>query len=325
MAFVLVATSDGAVPILDGVPTAIELGGRRVHGLARRRDEWWAVADRHTVVHRDGGGTWTELATADQRLTCVLPAPGGAWCGTAEGQVLRLLDGRFAPSDAFDAVEGRESWHAVGSRVPYVRSLTATADDRALLASVHVGGIPRSGNGGASWKPTIDPDADVHQVRAHPSDPGLVLAPAAIGLGVSRDAGATWDVTTDGLHATYLRAVAYTQDAALVSACDGPFGQKGALYRWDTLAGGERPRRSSSEEAPLAAPTSGAGGERVRVGDGLPEWLAGNVDTGMLDADGTVAAFADPEAIYVSTDGGRAWSAVASDLGEVRGIGVFES
>jgi hypothetical protein len=303
VALVLVATSDGVVPILDGAAATIELGGQRIHGLARRRDEWWAVSDGHTVVHRDGDGTWTELASADQDLTCVLPAPGGAWCGTGDGGLVRLLDGRLAPSDAFDTVEGRESWHAVGSRVPYVRSLTATSDDRALLASVHVGGIPRSGNGGASWKPTIDPEADVHQVRAHPTDPGLVLAAAAVGLGVSRDGGASWDVTTDGLHATYLRAVAYTQDAALVSACDGPFGKLGALYHWDTLGGGEL----------------------LRVGDGLPEWLAGNVDTGMLDAHGTVAVFADAEAIYVSSDGGRIWSALGSDVGDVHGIGVLET
>jgi len=325
VAFVLVATSEGVVPIVDGVAAAVELGGRRVRGLTRRRDEWWAVADRHTVVHRDGAGAWSELATADESLTCVLPAPGGAWCGTGDGRLLRLLEGRLAPSDAFDAVEGRGSWHAVGSRAPYVRSLTATADDGALLASVHVGGIPRSGNGGASWRPTIDPDADVHQVRAHPSDPGLVLAAAAVGLAVSRDAGKTWNVTTDGLHASYLRAVAYTQDAALVSACDGPFGLKGALYRWDTLAGGERPRRSSPDEAPLAAPTSGAGGALVRVQDGLPEWLAGNVDTGMLDAHGTIAAFADAEEIYVSNDGGRVWSELGCDVGEIDGIGVLET
>ena len=71
----------------------------------------------------------------------------------------------------------------MGSNVPYVRSLTETSDHRALLANVHVGGIPRSGNGGASWAPTIDPDADVHQVRAAPTDRSLVLAAAAVGLG----------------------------------------------------------------------------------------------------------------------------------------------
>ena len=304
VALVLVATGDGVVPILDGVPAAVELGGRRVDALARRRDEWWAVADGHTVVHRDGAGTWTELATAEQRLTCVLPAPGGGWCGTSDGRLLRLLDGRFAPSRRVR--RSRWSRHVARRRQPAPLRAIAHGDrrrSRHCSPTVHVGGIPRSGNGGASWKATIDPDADVHQVRAHPSDPGLVLAAAAVGLAVSRDGGATWDVTTEGLHATYLRAVAYTRDAALVSACDGPFGKLGALYRWDTFAGGDL----------------------VRVADGLPEWLAGNVDTAKLDADSTVAAFADSDAVYASNDGGGAWSELARDLGEVHAVGILET
>ena len=303
----LVATNDGLVSFVDGERRPTSLEGRRVSSLARRAGEWCAIADPHTVVRRGDDAVWVELGTADAILSCLLPAPGGAWCGTSDGQLLRLFDGAFTTSEAFANVEGRASWHAVGSRVPYVRSLSATRDDRALLASVHVGGIPRSGNGGATWKPTIDPEADVHQVRAHPDDSNLVLAAAAVGLAVSRDAGATWDVTSDGLHATYLRAVAYTREAALVSACDGPFGSKGALYRWDTLAGGVL----------------------ERVSDGLPEWLAGNVDTGKLDADGTVVAFADGEAVYVSDDGARTWSRLGAtsdplDPRSVNAIGVAE-
>ncbi len=92
---------------------------------------------------------------------------------------------RFEPIPGFEAVPGRDDWHAVGSRKPYVRSLTATAGG-VLLANVHVGGIPRSPDDGATWQPTIDVDADVHQVRAHPQRPELVLAAAAVGC-----AGAT--------------------------------------------------------------------------------------------------------------------------------------
>ena len=300
MALLLVATDEGVVPFVDGQRGPTELEGRNVRGLARRHDEWCAVADRHTVVRRAGDGSWAELGTADASLTCVLPAPGGAWCGTSDGQLVRLHEGVFAPVEAFATVEGREQWHAVGSRSPYVRSLTETSDHRALLASVHVGGIPRSGNGGAIWRPTIDADADVHQVRAAPNDHALVLAPAAVGLGVSRDAGSTWEVVTDGLHATYLRAVAFTRDAALVSACDGPFGTLGALYRWDTFDGGAL----------------------VRVTDGVPEWLAGNVDTGKLDADRTVAAFADQDAVYMSDDGAATWSRLAVDRDALDPAGV---
>jgi hypothetical protein len=318
VAFLLVATDQGVYPFTDGVPLPLELEGRSVRGLVRRRDEWTAIADGHTVVRRDSDGAWSEPGRAEATLTAVLPAPDGAWCGTIDGRLLRLHDGAFAPVDGFAGMPGRESWHAVGSRVPYVRSLSETADHRALLASVHVGGIPRSGNGGATWKPTIDVDADVHEVRAAPTDPRLVLAPAAVGLGVSHDRGSTFEIVTDGLHATYLRAVAYTADAALVSACDGPFGSHGALYRWSTV-----------DDGPL-----------VRLEGGLPEWLAGNVDTGKLDADRSVAAFADEEAVYVSDDAAATWqrfdpaddllvdSKVAHDdggAGRITAIGITET
>jgi len=63
-----------------------------------------------------------------------------------------------------------------------------------LLANVHVGGIPRSVDGGVTWQPTIDIDSDVHEVRAHPKRRGTVVAAAAVGLCTSSDGGATWTV-----------------------------------------------------------------------------------------------------------------------------------
>jgi hypothetical protein len=298
--FVLLATDDGVIPLAGATERRRELDGRHVSHLARWRDSWWAIADHHTAVQRGADGTWSDVATSDAALTCLLPRPHGAICGTADGRLLALLEGRWAPIDAFDAVEGRDAWHAVGSSAPYVRSLAVTSDDRALLANVHVGGIPRSGNGGASWTPTIDPEADVHEVRAHPTDPRLVLAPAAVGLAVSRDAGKTWDVETGGLHATYSRAVAFTVGSALVSVSDGPFTSESALYRWDVLDGGAL----------------------ERVTDGLPEWLAGNVDTGQLSTHDTACAFADEASVYTSDDAGRSWERAASDVEKVRGVSV---
>jgi hypothetical protein len=37
-------------------------------------------------------------------------------------------------------------------------------------------GVPRSTDGGATCQPTIDVDSDVHEVRAHPKRPGVVMA-----------------------------------------------------------------------------------------------------------------------------------------------------
>ena len=98
--------------------------------------------------------------------------------------MLRLDGAALVPLPGFDAVPGRDAWHPVGSPLE-VRSLTATADGAALLANVHVGGIVRSDDGGRSWQPTIDVDADVHEVRAHPSNGEVVMAAAAVGLCVS--------------------------------------------------------------------------------------------------------------------------------------------
>ena len=62
-----------------------------------------------------------------------------------------------------------------------VRSIAATCDGAALLANVHVGGIPQSTDSGLTWRPTIDIEADVHEVCAHPTRPEIVIAAAGAG------------------------------------------------------------------------------------------------------------------------------------------------
>jgi hypothetical protein len=301
----LLGTDDGILAVDESGAITREHEGAAVGLVRREHDTWWAVADRRAVLRRDDGA-WTEVARVDDDVTALLPVRGGAFLGTADGHLLRLAGSAVALVRGFDAVDGRDAWHAVGSRVPYVRSATTTSDGRALLASVHVGGIPRSGNGGASWKPTIDVDADVHEVRAHASDPKLVVAAAAVGLCESTDAGVTWAVTTDGLHATYLRAIACTDDAIVATASDGPFASECALYR--------RPRGAESER----------GGLIERITAGLPEWLAGIVDTGMLDARGQAVAFADPEGgVFTSTDAGRSFTEHARVDAAVPAVGIL--
>ena len=189
---------------------------------------------------------------------------------------------RFEPIPGFEAVEGRDDWHAVGSRKPYVRSLTAT-------------------DGGVTWQPTIDVDADVHQVRAHPDRPELVLAAAAIGLCRSDDAGATWTVHTDGLHASYCRAVVTADDMMFVSASTGPFTEEAAVYR-----------RAIDGDGPLE-----------RCTDGLPDWQAHNIDTGCLDTDGSQVAFGGTDGIvYGSEDAGRTWRVLADNLPPVSAVSI---
>jgi hypothetical protein len=298
---VLVGTEDGLFEVdgtarkaLDGRVTALDASG-------------WTVLDRTTLVQRVGDGWRPRLTFRENelRLISVTALGDQLFVGTSGAHVLRYRTGasspRLEPVPLFDAVEGRDDWHAVGSAQPYVRSFTTTAGG-VLLANVHVGGIPRSTDGGETWHPTIDPEADVHEVRAHPSRPDLVLAAAAVGLGRSDDAGATWTVTHEGLHGTYCRAVAFTsgergRGGALVSASTGPFTDRAAVYRI-ALDGDGRLERVSG-------------------------WQPHNIDTGCLDAAWGVAAFGGPDGVvHVSEDDGRTWQQAVGGLPPITALAL---
>ena len=243
-------------------------------------------------------------------LACCVAAGDTIYVGTEDARVLRVgRDAHIEELRGFDSVAGRETWYAGsavidGERVgpPLgIRSITATAGGAALLANVHVGGIPRSTNGGLTWAPTIDVDSDVHEVRAHPQRPDVVIAASAIGLCVSRDGGATWTVEQEGLHASYCSAVAFAGDEVLVSASADHFAAQGRVYR--------RPVDGHHVLAPVG---------------GLPEWTEGIVDTGCIASRDSSVAFADREGnLHVSTDGGRSWSLCASRLPLPSGVVIL--
>jgi hypothetical protein len=299
MTAVLIGTADG-VHEVDGGVTG-DLAGREVRDLAPDDGGWWAVAGA-AIVHRPAEGReWKEVAEVrDLRPNCILPTAHGVLIGTSEAHLLRLAGEGDRPErvDAFERVQGREDWYTPWGSPPDTRSLSA-GPDGTLYANVHVGGIVRSIGGGDTWEPTIDIDADVHQVLAHPETPGLVLAATALGLATSKDAGDTWTFHTDGLHATYLRAVAVAGDSVLVTASTGPRGSRAAVYR-----------RPLSEDGPF---------EQCRAG--LPEWFLGNIDTGCLAARRDLAAFGTEEgSVFRSLDGGASWAMTASGLAPVRSV-----
>ena len=195
------------------------------------------------------------------------------YVGTDDAHVLRVsADGQIETVRGFEVVPGRGTWYAGSALIngqlvgpPLgVRSMSATSDGATLLANVHVGGIPRSTDGGVTWQPTIDVDSDVHEVCAHPIQPSIVIAAAAMGLCISRDGGATWTIEQQGLHALYCSAVAFSGNDVLVAASADHFATQGAIYR-----------RPIDSESPM-----------VPVGRGLPRWIDGIADTGCIAARG---------------------------------------
>jgi hypothetical protein len=300
---ILVATwSDGLFAITSSERTP-ELPGQPVRGLAPDgRGGALAIVAQHSLRRRSPSGEWATVATSELELSCCMAVRDTIYVGTDDARMLRLSPGGvLEPVAGFDRVAGRESWFA-GSAIVNgqrlgpplgIRSVAANSNGSILFANVHVGGIPRSTDGGNSWQPTIDINTDVHEVRAHPANPDVVVAASAVGLCISRDAGATWTIEHDRLHASYCSAVAFSGDDILVAASTDHFASQGRIYR--------RP--------------IGPDGHLVAIEDGLPRWLAGIADTSCIAANGSTIAVVDRSgALYLSTELGLAWSLRSSEL-----------
>jgi hypothetical protein len=311
---ILVATWEDGLFVVSGAERRQEIANQPVRGPAPDgRGGALAVVGQHSLRRRVTSGEWVTVAESELELSCCVAVRDSIYVGTDDARMLRLsdesgvLDPVLNPIEGFDRVAGRDAWFAGsaivnGQRVgpPLgIRSVAANANGSVLFANVHVGGIPRSLDRGGTWQPTIDIHSDVHEVRAHPADPDIVAAASAVGLCISRDAGATWMIERDGLHASHCSAVAFSGDDILVSAAIDPFAAQGRVYR--------RPIRPD--------------GKLVAVEDGMPEWTEGKVDTSCIATNGSMIAMADRGGnLYLSTEFGRTWSRIHSELPPPSGV-----
>jgi hypothetical protein len=306
---ILISSWQSGVFVITGSAPRNELSGQSVRGLvADGEGGTLAIVDDHSLCRRTPDGTWNTIATAEATLACLIAAGGVFFAGTDDARVLRIgPSGDSEELRGFGQVAGRDRWYAGSALIDGkvvgpplgIRSIAATPDGQVLLANVHVGGIPRSVDGGATWEPTIDIESDVHEVRVHPARAEIVAAASAIGLCVSRDGGASWEVEDRGLYARHCSAVAFAGNDILVSASVDPFSPQGAIYR-----------RGVDEDGPLE-----------KVGGGLPEWLAGKADTGCIAANGSEVAIADWQGnLYCSGDYGRTWTRRAEGIAAPSGV-----
>src|SRR5262245_45278699 len=147
---------------------------RTVTALVRSGREMWAIVDGRALWH-GAGRQWSERATLDgQSATCLAPTPNGLLIGTMQAHLLRFGGDRLTPVESFESVEGRDEWYTPWGDPADVRSI-AVARDGAIYVNVHVGGVVRSRDAGQTWAPTLDIEADVHQVIAHPTRDATAL------------------------------------------------------------------------------------------------------------------------------------------------------
>jgi hypothetical protein len=285
---ILIGTEDGIHHLESDV---VDLAGHRITALTGN----WAITDGRVLWRLVESGPPVETARLEEapQATCLLPVNGAVLVGTAEGHLVRVEDGVAGTVGGFDTVDGRSAWHTPWGGPADVRSM-ALGDD-VVYVNVHVGGILASPDHGVSWSPTdLDIDTDVHQVLA--AEHRVLAALGHSGLASSRDGGRSWTLATDGLHASYCRAVAASGGRVLVSASTGPRTHHAALYRGRI-----------------------DGDTFERCEKGLPEWFGDNIDTGSLVLDDVTAAFGTADGrLFVSDDAGDSWSEAATGLPPVR-------
>jgi hypothetical protein len=293
MTRILVGTDEGLHELdLEGRPGPVHHRGRGITALGPEYPDVWAIVDRREVWRTDGKDWSHRGAFEGLRANCIADTRAGYLVGTSEAHLSRVTERGLEPIEAFERVDGRDGWYTPWGGPPDVRSISEDSD--VVLVNVHVGGIVRTLDEGATWEPTIDVDADVHRVW---SLDHRVYAACAWGLAVSEDHGDSWTYRTDGLHATYCRGVAVCGDTVLVSASTGPRGGRAAVYRG-----------------------AKSGGPLERCANGLPDWFEDNVDSLCLDAlpDHGIAAFGTSDGrVFASTDEGASWLEAASGMPEV--------
>jgi hypothetical protein len=284
----LVGTVVGAYSLETGDEI---VGGARINHIARDTSGWWAV-DRKGRVHHEGD----IVAMLPEGVVplCVQPTPETVWVGTDRARLYALTGGEIEEDEFFATAPGRDSWHTPWGGPAAVRSMTIDAD-HTLYINIHVGGIIRYDNTGLV--PTVDISSDVHQVAAHPTAKGAVFAATAKGVAAAHN-GHDFDFRTEGLHATYCRAVAVLDDRVVVTASTGPNSDDARVYT-----------------APLWE------GDFVHVTGGLPERFDENVDTHCVIAIESRLYLGHGDTVWVSADSGETWEISVDGLPEITCLG----
>jgi photosystem II stability/assembly factor-like uncharacterized protein len=186
-----------------------------------------------------------------------------------------------------------------------------------MYASIEVGGLLKSADGGNTWQEFPSLYEDVHRVMIHPTTPNFLYAVTGRGLYVSPDAGSSWQQWTrreDEIGGYPDGFVFRPSDPKLIfmtAAHDAP-----GTWRTTHFAGA---RISRSHDA-------GRTWEILR--NGLPDRMQASIEAFCLEEAGeTCAVYAATTSgeIYCSEDQGDSWKIIVNGLPPISKAGHYRN
>ena len=190
-------------------------------------------------------------------------------------------------------------------------------DSKTIYASVEVGGLLRSTDGGNHWEEFPSLYEDVHRLMIHPSNPKFLYGVTGRGLYVSPDEGATWEQWTrredeiGGYPDGFVFRPSDPKSILMTAAHDAP-----GTWRTTHFAGA---RISRSKD----------GGRTWEIlHNGLPDRLQASIEAFCLEeADDSTAVFAATTSgeIFCSSDMGDGWEKVITGLPPISKAGHYRN
>jgi photosystem II stability/assembly factor-like uncharacterized protein len=284
----------------------------RVCALAshpQQPNQCYAGTDAGVFCWHEDSARWTLLA----------PLPGGTqdvWAIAIHPLEPDTLIVGTRPAGFYRSVDAGRSWQALSAlglrqfsdinqgptRVTQI--LFDPADPRSVWASVEIGGIYRSTDGGDHWTPSHEGlvSDDVHglAIVTKPDGVRTFFATTNKGLHLSRNEGATWQFVLLDSPWQYTRAIVPRADLAghiFLTNGNGPPGNTGRLLR-------------SKDYGETWTPVT------------LPGTLNSTPWCVATDASDPLRLFlcTNLGQLFVSTDGGEIWNRLPHEFGEVRAL-----
>ena len=266
----------------------------------------------------DGGRTWQRkdrgVAHANIYSMAVARDAGGVrlYAGTEPAHLYVSRDGGESWSElsSLRSVPTVEKWmFPAPPGVAHVKHITfdpRSADT--IYASIEVGGLLKSTDGGQTWRQLSGFFEDVHRIMVTGARPNQLVMGNGIGTYRSDDAGESWQQLTDRS-----ARIGYP-DAVIIHPA-----QPDTVFMAGALKGPGDWRQTKTADARVARSRDGGRHWQYLEG-GLPDHIHGNIEGFALNAwPGGSALFAGTTDgdVFASDDEGETWDTIARGVSPV--------